>query len=75
MALGLAVMSAIAVRAGEDLDGREAVVERVGAALTGGSVLLAVALLVVLVVLVPGRARPSRQVPVPVEEPGVRAAA
>jgi predicted MFS family arabinose efflux permease len=75
MALGLAVLSAVAVRAGDGLDGREAVVERVGAALTGGSVLLAVALLVILVVLVPGRAGPSRQVRVPVEEPEVRAAA
>jgi EmrB/QacA subfamily drug resistance transporter len=69
MALGLAVVSAVAVRAGAGLDGPPAVAEHVHAALTGSSVLLAVALLVVLVVLVPrqrGVRRPGREVlPVP----------
>src|SRR3954468_5317747 len=53
MALGLAVLSAVAAGAGAGLPGPAAGVEHVGAALTAGSVLLAVALLVVLVVLVP----------------------
>jgi EmrB/QacA subfamily drug resistance transporter len=53
MALGLAVLSAVAVRAGTGLDGPAAVAQHVHAALTGSSVLLGVALLVVLVVLVP----------------------
>jgi EmrB/QacA subfamily drug resistance transporter len=53
MALGLAVLSAVALRAGTGLAGPAAVAERVGAALTGSSVLLAVALLVVLVLLIP----------------------
>jgi EmrB/QacA subfamily drug resistance transporter len=75
MALGLAVLSAVAVRAGDGLDGPAAVVEQVGAALTGGSVLLAVALLVVLVVLVPGRHSPERQELRSTEGPEVRAAA
>jgi predicted MFS family arabinose efflux permease len=74
MALGLAVLSAVALRAGAGLEGHAAVVERTGAALTGSSVLLAVALLVVLVLLVPGGRRERSGVG-PVERPGVRAAA
>jgi hypothetical protein len=53
MALGLAVLSAVALRAGAGLEG-PAAAERVAAALTASSVLLAVALLLVLVLLVPG---------------------
>jgi len=53
MALGLAVLSAVALRAGAGLEG-PAAAERVAAALTASSVLLAVALLLVLVFLVPG---------------------
>jgi EmrB/QacA subfamily drug resistance transporter len=54
MALGLAVLSAVALRAGAGLEGPAAVAERVAAALTASSVLLAVALLLVLVLLIPG---------------------
>jgi len=54
------VLSAVAAGAGVGLAGPAAVAEHVGAALTAGSVLLAVALLVVLVVLVPA-ARGHRQ--------------
>jgi EmrB/QacA subfamily drug resistance transporter len=54
MALGLAVLSAVALRAGAGSEGPAAVAERVAAALTASSVLLAVALLLVLVLLVPG---------------------
>src|SRR3954467_763453 len=50
MALGLAVLSAVALRAGAGLEG-PAAAERVAAALTASSVLLAVALLLVLVPL------------------------
>ena len=53
MALGLAVLSAVALRAGTGTIGPDAVAEHVGAALTGSSVLLALALLVVLAVVVP----------------------
>jgi hypothetical protein len=60
MALGLAVLSAVAAGTGAALTGPAAVVAHVGAALTAGSVLLAVALVVVLVVLVPA-ARGHRQ--------------
>src|SRR4051812_30085729 len=75
MALGLAVLSAVAAGAGAGLTGPAAVVEHVGAALTAGSVLLAVALLVVLVVLVPAARRPRRQRSTVGERPAVRAAA
>jgi predicted MFS family arabinose efflux permease len=75
MALGLAVLSAVALPAETGLEGRAAVAERVGAALTGGSVLLAVALLLVLVVLVPG-GRAHCESAAPARQPGdVRAAA
>src|SRR3954453_9963697 len=75
MALGLAVLSAVAAGAGAGLDGPAAVAERVGAALTAGSVLLAVALLVVLVVLVPGARSPWQQRSTADEPTAVRAAA
>src|SRR3954447_3327868 len=74
MALGLAVLSAVAAGAGAGLTRPAAVAEHVGAALTAGSVLLAVALVVVLVVLVPA-ARSHRQIPTAGERPAVRAAA
>ena len=61
MALGLAMLSAVAAGAGAGLDGPAAVAEHVGAALTAGSVLLAVALLAVLVVLVPTARSHRRQ--------------
>jgi EmrB/QacA subfamily drug resistance transporter len=64
MALGLAVLSAVAVRAGTALTGPAAVAQQVGAALTAGSALLGVALVVVLVVLVPG-GRTKGALPVP----------
>ncbi|SDF08374.1 drug resistance transporter, EmrB/QacA subfamily [Blastococcus fimeti] len=64
MALGLAVLSAVSLGAGTGLDGPAAVAERVGAALTGSSVLLAVALVVVLAFLIPaGRAKGALPVP------------
>ena len=75
MALGLAVLSAVAVGAGAGLDGPAAVVEQVGAALTAGSVLLAVALLVVLLVLVPAARSHRQQRSTAGERPAVRAAA
>jgi predicted MFS family arabinose efflux permease len=75
MALGLAVLSAVAAGAGAGLDGPAAVVEHVGAALTAGSVLLAVALLVVLVVLVPSARGHGRERSTAGERPAVRAAA
>ena len=53
MALGLAVLSAVAVRAGAGLDGPAAVAEHVRAAWSGSCVLLALALLVVVVLVVP----------------------
>jgi EmrB/QacA subfamily drug resistance transporter len=52
-ALGLAVLSAVALRAGTGSGGPEAVAEQVRAAVTGSSALLALALLVVLVLVVP----------------------
>ncbi|MDH6287211.1 MFS transporter [Rhodococcus opacus] len=59
MALGLGVLVALAADAGANLDGPAAVTEHVGAALTGGTVLLALALVVVLTVIVPAaRHRP-----------------
>ena len=75
MALGLAVLSAVAAGAGAGLTGPAAVVEHVGAALTAGSVLLAVALLVVLVVLVPAARSPRPERSTAGERRGVRAAA
>jgi EmrB/QacA subfamily drug resistance transporter len=74
MALGLAVLSAVAADAGTGLDGPAAVAAHVGAALTAASALLAVALLVVLVVLVPGR-RGDRAEVIPAGRPKARAAA
>jgi predicted MFS family arabinose efflux permease len=68
MALGLAVLVAVSVHAGVGLDGPAAVAAHVGAALTGGSVLLAIALLVVLVAIAPTGPRPRRQ-PVGSAEP------
>src|SRR3954463_13801540 len=74
MALGLAVLSAVALRAGAGLEGPAAVAERVAAALTASSVLLAVALLLVLVLLVPGE-RGNRTSAREAEQPrGARAA-
>ena len=59
MALGLGILVAFAADAGANLDGPAAVTEHVGAALTGGTVLLALALVVVLTVIVPAaRHRP-----------------
>ena len=55
MALGLAVLSAVALGAGTGAGGPVAVAEHVRAALTGSTVLLALALLVVLLVIVPAR--------------------
>jgi hypothetical protein len=61
-ALGLAVLSAVALRAGMGTRGVDAVAAHVSAALTGSSVLLALALVVVLVLVVPGRtARQPRE--------------
>jgi EmrB/QacA subfamily drug resistance transporter len=68
MALGLAVLSAVALRAGTGAGGPDAVAQHVRAALTGSSALLALALLVVLVVIVPARMmadRPRGALPVP----------
>ena len=53
MALGLGILVALSANAGSNLDGPAAVTDHVGAALTGGTVLLAVALVVVLTVIVP----------------------
>jgi EmrB/QacA subfamily drug resistance transporter len=72
MALGLAVLSAVAAGAGAALDGPAAVAEHVGAALTAGSVLLAMALLVVLVVLVPAARSHRQQRTEAVDRPGER---
>jgi hypothetical protein len=63
MALGLAVLSAVALRAGTGQGGPDAVAEQVRAALTGSSMILALALLIVLLVVVPaGRSDRRRQV-------------
>src|SRR4051812_39470790 len=59
-ALGLAVLAAVAIRAGAGLSGPAAVAEHVRAALTGSSVLLALGLLVVLVLIVPAGRVPRR---------------
>ena len=58
-ALGLAVLAAVAVRAGAGLSGPAAVTEHVRAALAGSTAMLAVGLAVVLVLIVPGR-RPGK---------------
>ena len=55
MALGLAVLVAVAAHADSGLDDPAAVAEHVGAAETGSSVLLAAALMVALAVMVPTR--------------------
>ena len=74
-ALGLAVLSAVALRAGSGSSGPDAVAQHVRAALTGSSVLLALALLVVLVLIVPtGRSDRRRHV-ASVDQPDVGVAA
>jgi EmrB/QacA subfamily drug resistance transporter len=72
-ALGLAVLSAVALRAGTGSGGPEAVAEQVRAAVTGSSALLALALLVVLVLVVPA-GRSDRWV-ASVDQPDVGVAA
>jgi hypothetical protein len=69
-ALGLAVLSAVALRAGTGTGGAQTVAEHVRAALTGGSVLLALALLVVLAVIVPASRSDRRRPVVSVEQQG-----
>jgi EmrB/QacA subfamily drug resistance transporter len=61
MALGLAVLVAVAVHADTGLRGPAAVTEHVQAALTGSTVLLTLALVVALVCTVPTRPSRSRQ--------------
>ena len=68
-ALGLAVLSAVALRAGAGSGGPTAVAEHVRAALTGGSVLLAIALVVVLALVVPGGRRVPRPTVPSVDQP------
>ncbi|QSE94994.1 MFS transporter [Rhodococcus pseudokoreensis] len=53
MALGLGVLVAISANVGGTLDGPAAVTDHVGAALTGSTILLLLALVVVLTVIVP----------------------
>lgn len=53
MALGLGVLVALSANAGADSTGTSAVVDHVGTALTGGAVIVALALVVVLAVIVP----------------------
>ncbi|OZF25714.1 MFS transporter [Rhodococcus sp. 14-2496-1d] len=53
MALGLGILVAVSANAGADSAGAAAAAERASAALTGGSVILALALIVVLAVIVP----------------------
>jgi hypothetical protein len=55
MALGLGILVAVSAHTGNDLDVSAAVAEHVRAALTGSTVLLAAALVVVLPVIVPAR--------------------
>jgi EmrB/QacA subfamily drug resistance transporter len=55
MALGLGILVAVSAHAGSDLDGPAAVAVQVRAALTGSTVLLAAALVIVLAVIVPAR--------------------
>jgi EmrB/QacA subfamily drug resistance transporter len=74
MALGLAVLSAVALRAGTGTSGPDAVAEHVGAALTGSSVLLALALLVVLAVVVPA-GRSDRRRAASADQPAMAVAA
>jgi EmrB/QacA subfamily drug resistance transporter len=69
-ALGLAVLSAIALRAGVGASGADAVAQHVRAALTGSSVLLALGLLVVLILVVPA-GRSARRRAASVERSGV----
>jgi EmrB/QacA subfamily drug resistance transporter len=74
-ALGLAVLAAVAIRAGTGLSGPAAVTQHVRAALTGSSVLLALALLVVLVLVVPTGSSRRRQSIAAGDQPEVAAAA
>lgn len=60
MALGLGILVAVSANAGSGTDGAAAVAERAGAALTGGSVILAAALVVVLAVIVPAERAKAR---------------
>ncbi len=62
MAVGLAVLVAVSANAGTGLAGPAAVTAHVSAALLGSRALLAVALLVALVVILP--TRPSRRPPI-----------
>src|SRR3954453_5253290 len=73
MALGLAVLSAVAAGGGVGLDGPAAVVEHVGAALTASSATASSVLLAVLVVLVPGARSPRPERSTVGERPAVRA--
>jgi EmrB/QacA subfamily drug resistance transporter len=59
MALGLGILVAVSANAGGDLAGPAAVVDHVQVALTGSSVLLAAALLVVVAVILPVRRTPE----------------
>jgi EmrB/QacA subfamily drug resistance transporter len=61
MALGLGILVAVSAHAGSHLDGPAAVAEHVRAALTGSTVLLAAALVVVLTVIVPARHAPRNK--------------
>ena len=74
-ALGLAVLSAVALRAGSGSSGPDAVAEQVRAALTGSSVLLALALLIVLVLIVPAGRSDRRRHVASVDQPDVGVAA
>ncbi|UOT01363.1 hypothetical protein MPY17_20295 [Rhodococcus opacus] len=53
MALGLGVLVALSANTGGNFEGPAAVTDHVGAAITEGTILLAVALVVVLTVIVP----------------------
>jgi predicted MFS family arabinose efflux permease len=55
MALGLGILVAVSANAGTRLDGADAVAEHVRVSLTGSTVLLAAALLVVVALILPGR--------------------
>jgi predicted MFS family arabinose efflux permease len=61
MALGLGILVAVSAHASSDLAGPAAVGEQVRAALTGSTVLLAAALVVVLTVIVPARHAPRNK--------------
>jgi predicted MFS family arabinose efflux permease len=74
-ALGLAVLSAVALRADTGLRGPAAVAEHVRAALTGGSAMLSVALVVVLVLVVPVGRSSQRQRVASADQPEVGVAA